>query len=141
MNPNTLLWNRPQMDIFYLLQARWITVCSNILRLYMQTAKPSQKLIKLVKYIILVYCPILFDIKWKPEATNGKTEFLISYSYTSVYLLCLRSLGWNIFDIRVQKPQFSSFVSYEIPHFLLQPRTQIVVTELAFSSCLFTKCF
>ena len=57
------------------MQARWITVCSNILRLYMQTAKPSQKLIKLVKYIVLVYCPILFDIKWKPEATNGKPWF------------------------------------------------------------------
>ena len=71
------VWYLPQINIFYLLQARWITVCSNILRLYVQTAKPSQKLIKLVKYIVLVYCPILFDIKWKPEATNGKNEFSI----------------------------------------------------------------
>ena len=60
--------------MFLQFQARWITVCSNILRLYFQTAKPSQKLIKLVKYIVLVYCPILFDIKWKPEVTNGKIK-------------------------------------------------------------------
>ena len=77
------VWNLPQINIFYLLQARWITVCSNILRLYVQTAKPSQKLIKLVKYIVLVYCPILFDIKWKPEATNGKTEFM--YNFIQLY--------------------------------------------------------
>ena len=51
--------------------ARWVTLATNLLFLYMQEVSPSQNLILLVKYVVHVYCPAMFYIKKTWQCWNG----------------------------------------------------------------------
>lgn len=51
--------------------ARWLTLANNILRIYIGTSKPSKDLIELANYILKVYAPTWFRIKFNPKCVNG----------------------------------------------------------------------
>jgi hypothetical protein len=51
--------------------SRWLTTANRILRVYVSTDEPSQKLIDLVTFIMLVYVPMWFLIKSKPSCKDG----------------------------------------------------------------------
>ena len=55
-------------------KARWITLASNLLRLYAQTSQPHENLIKMVRFILNVYAPVVFDLKWHPHLVNGSVH-------------------------------------------------------------------
>lgn len=51
--------------------ARWTTTASRVLRVYMSDECPSEELKCIVKYILYVYVPSLFEIKHKPSIVFG----------------------------------------------------------------------
>ena len=51
--------------------ARWLTTASSILRLYVSTEKPSNKLNAIVNIIIKLYARMWFQIKCNPKAVDG----------------------------------------------------------------------
>ena len=55
--------------------ARWLTTASSILYLYTRTIKPTQKLIKLVSFILNVYAPVFFRIKQMPSLQMGAKHY------------------------------------------------------------------
>lgn len=55
--------------------ARWLTKASRILRKYVSTEKPSKDLKELAKYIIKVYVPTFFQIKYQKSCTKGSINF------------------------------------------------------------------
>ena len=62
---------------------RWITLAINVLRLFVQTLFPGIYLKKMVQYILCVYAPVLFDLKFEPHVTMGSVHFfkLMSLGY------------------------------------------------------------
>ncbi|GBO26824.1 hypothetical protein AVEN_202403-1 [Araneus ventricosus] len=55
--------------------ARWLTSANRLLRLYTGTPSPSQNLIILMKYVMLVYAPMWFEIKMKSNCQYGAQHF------------------------------------------------------------------
>ncbi|GBL93077.1 hypothetical protein AVEN_216438-1 [Araneus ventricosus] len=55
--------------------ARWLTTANRLLRLYIGTPSPSQNLIILVKYLMLAYAPMWFEIKIKSNCPYGAQHF------------------------------------------------------------------
>ena len=55
--------------------SRWLTVANRILRLYASTQNPSSQLIKLVKFVMLVYVPTWFDVKLHGSIITGSKLF------------------------------------------------------------------
>lgn len=51
--------------------SRWLTTANRILRLYVASDEPSMSLVSLVTYIIKVYVPVWFSIKFKPSCKDG----------------------------------------------------------------------
>ena len=51
--------------------ARWITTANRIMRLYISTLEPSNKLQTLAEFIMKVYAPMWFTIKLNPYCTDG----------------------------------------------------------------------
>ena len=51
--------------------AQWLTTASSILRLYVSTEKPSNKLNAIVNIIIKLYARMWFQIKCNPKAVDG----------------------------------------------------------------------
>lgn len=51
--------------------SRWLTTANRVLRLYIGTTNPSNKLIILTTFIQTVYVPSWFEIKTKPEGKYG----------------------------------------------------------------------
>ena len=47
--------------------ARWITLCNHVLRLYVSAEKPTEELVKLVTFLVKVYIPAWFDIVLNPS--------------------------------------------------------------------------
>ncbi|KAF0287675.1 hypothetical protein FJT64_013924 [Amphibalanus amphitrite] len=62
--------------------ARWLTLGSRILRLYMSTAVPSSELKQLVNFLLLHYIPMWFTIRLNSGCTLGSKNL-----YRSVELL------------------------------------------------------
>ena len=62
--------------------SRWVTTATNILCLYIQTEDPSDNLILLVKYVLRVYAPIIFQIKCDWQFYYGAQHYfnLLKYS-------------------------------------------------------------
>lgn len=62
--------------------ARWLTKACRTLRLYIATPKPSEALTALATYIMHVYVPMYFGLKYRPSCTQGSIHFfnLIKYS-------------------------------------------------------------
>lgn len=54
-----------------LVHSRFLTTANATLRLYVSTKKPSKELQTLVKFIITVYAPLWFQIKWKSNVADG----------------------------------------------------------------------
>ncbi|GBM91708.1 hypothetical protein AVEN_14913-1 [Araneus ventricosus] len=54
---------------------RWLTSANRLLRLYIGTSNPSQNLIILVKYVMLVYAPMWFEKKMKSNCQSGAQHF------------------------------------------------------------------
>ena len=52
-------------------QARWITTANNILIHYMQLTKPSKELRLIVKVVVNIYAPSIFQIKTNFHFSNG----------------------------------------------------------------------
>lgn len=52
-------------------KARWITMASRILRLYVTKSKPDKELQMFAEYIMKVYAPFWFAVKLEPLATKG----------------------------------------------------------------------
>lgn len=64
--------------------ARWLTRASRILRLYVSTNKPSNNLRTLATYVIKVYVPMWFNIKYYESAIYGSvllSNFIRSTQY------------------------------------------------------------
>lgn len=55
--------------------ARWYTTANRILRLYVSTKKPVSLLVILVKYILQVYAPVMFNIISNPTCVAGAQHF------------------------------------------------------------------
>ncbi|GBN13374.1 hypothetical protein AVEN_2047-1 [Araneus ventricosus] len=55
--------------------ARWLTTANHLLRLYIGTPSPSQNLIILLKYVMLVYAPMWFEKKMKSNCLYGAQHF------------------------------------------------------------------
>ena len=55
--------------------ARWVTTGSNILYLYTQEPNPSENLIKLVRYVLNVYVPMLLSIHEGFHVSNGSQHY------------------------------------------------------------------
>lgn len=55
-------------------QARWLTRACRILRYYVSCKKPSNNLIKMVKFILCVYVPSWFNIKQNCLITDGPSN-------------------------------------------------------------------
>ena len=51
--------------------ARWLTTANRILRLYVSIHEPSQNLIRLVEFVMMVYIPMWFRIKGNPYVQMG----------------------------------------------------------------------
>jgi hypothetical protein len=51
--------------------SRWLTTANRVLRLYISTSKPSEQLETLSTYIVRVYVPMWFCIKYKPSCKDG----------------------------------------------------------------------
>ncbi|GBM43156.1 hypothetical protein AVEN_2281-1 [Araneus ventricosus] len=51
--------------------ARWLTTANRILRLYISTSDPSNELITLVVFILRVYAPSWFRIKFHHSIKDG----------------------------------------------------------------------
>ena len=62
--------------------SRWVTTASNVLCLYIQTEEPSENLILLVKIVLRIYAPMLFEIKKNCQFYMGSLQFfnLIKFS-------------------------------------------------------------
>lgn len=58
-----------------LCHSRWLTLANRLLRLYVSTKNPSQKLILLANFVIKVYAPTWFEIKLKPAVKDGPVHF------------------------------------------------------------------
>jgi hypothetical protein len=58
-----------------LCHSRWLTLAVRVLRLYVSTVNPSQKLRILVEYIMFVYAPCWFDIKRDQNCCQGPMHF------------------------------------------------------------------
>lgn len=54
-----------------LAHSRWLTTANRILRLYVATEKPPGNLITLTKYIMKVYAPLWFSIRFASSSQNG----------------------------------------------------------------------
>lgn len=54
-----------------LVHSRWLTTANGILRLYVSSAEPSDKLLILSNFIIKVYAPMWFSIKTQPLCIHG----------------------------------------------------------------------
>lgn len=65
--PSSLQYKNPGT----LVHSRFLTTATAILRLYISTKKPAKKLQTLVKFIITVYAPLWFKIKWKSNVADG----------------------------------------------------------------------
>ena len=55
--------------------SRWLTTANRILRLYVSTEVPDEKLCCLVMYIVKVYAPVWFAIKRSPSCINGPRHY------------------------------------------------------------------
>jgi hypothetical protein len=55
--------------------ARWLTKANRILRLYVSTKKPGEKLTHLATYVVKVYAPVWFEIKRHPTCKDGARHF------------------------------------------------------------------
>lgn len=55
--------------------SRWTTAGNLLLRLYVSTRNPSKNLKLLTEYVIKVYAPMIFNIKYKPSVTQGAIHF------------------------------------------------------------------
>ena len=62
-------------------KARWITLSSNLLRLFAQTSEPDELLIKMVKFILNVYAPVIFDLKRNPHVVNASRHIFNLLKY------------------------------------------------------------
>ena len=51
--------------------SRWLTTANRILRLYVSTNHPEEKLMTLVNFVMKVYVPMWFEIKAMPYADSG----------------------------------------------------------------------
>lgn len=62
--------------------ARWLTTASRVLRFYVTEKYPSNNLYDLAKYIMHVYVPTYFNVKYRYSCTFGSIHFfnLIKYS-------------------------------------------------------------
>lgn len=54
-----------------MVHSRWLTTANRILRLYVSSAEPSDKLLILTNFIIKVYAPMWFSIKTQPLCIHG----------------------------------------------------------------------
>ena len=56
-------------------QARWVTMANCILRLLVQTKRPTKKLLRLSSIIVQYYAPTFFQIKQNWHITQGARNF------------------------------------------------------------------
>lgn len=62
--------------------SRWLTKANRLLRLYVTTNNPTQNLRILANYIIKVYTPMYFNIKYYSSVVYGSTLFFKFISWT-----------------------------------------------------------
>ena len=56
-------------------KARWVTLATNLLFLWMQDLTPTENLRLLVTYVVNVYCPSMFYTKINWHCSNGPRHF------------------------------------------------------------------
>ena len=54
-----------------LAHSRWLTTANRILRLYVATEEPSDTLLTITEYIMKVYAPLWFSIRFASSSQNG----------------------------------------------------------------------
>ena len=83
--------------------SRWLTLACRILRFYVSLRRPSEKLVILTKFCMLVYLPSFFQIKSNHKFTNGAPNFFsimkrtLSFSNDEVKRTALDVLKRNAF--------------------------------------------
>jgi hypothetical protein len=84
---------------------RWTATGSRLLRLYISSDAPSDKLVSVVKFIQTVYIPMLFQIKLNPDWTHGSIHLYNMLIYS-------QCLGQKTFDAVKKRAQFNSFFAH-----------------------------
>lgn len=72
--------------------ARWLTRANRILRLYVSTASPNEKLVVLATYVVKVYAPTWFAIKMHSSCKDGARHFFKLISATRYLSTELRAI-------------------------------------------------
>ena len=65
-----------------LLHARWLTFACRILRKALSTRRPSKTLSKILHFLMNVYIPAWFQIKFSPHCQNGAKHFYFMLELT-----------------------------------------------------------
>lgn len=60
-----------------IVHSRFVTTANAILRYYMSQENPSENLKILAKYIVTIYAPVWFRIKWKSSVVHGPKHFFM----------------------------------------------------------------
>lgn len=85
--------------------ARWITMASRVLRLYMTKRRPTPSLEKLVQFVMSVYVPAWFRIKEKPKCTSGSLHFFNILENS-------RKLDTDVFDVAFETLSRNAFFAH-----------------------------
>jgi len=78
-----------------IVHSRWLTKASRILRLYVSTSSPSENLKTLAAYIMKVYVPMYFNVKFLSSVIYGSSlfyRFIRSTKFRSILCACWRFL-------------------------------------------------
>lgn len=67
--------NLPSQTIGPLFHARWLTLAVRALAKYARTRKPTQKLKKIIMFILNLYMPVWFRVKCNPHIQAGSHHF------------------------------------------------------------------
>lgn len=76
--------------------SRWLTKASRLLRLYVTTNKPSKNLKILANYVMKVYIPMYFNIKYYNSVVYGSILFYKFISWTQYLDSNLRQIVNNV---------------------------------------------
>lgn len=88
-----------------LIHSRFLTTANAVLRVYMATINPSKELQLLSKYIVAVYAPVWFHIKWKWSVSHGSRHFFMLAKLIKEHMPS--KIHQNLFEILSRNSYFS----------------------------------
>ncbi|KAK3909622.1 LOW QUALITY PROTEIN: tRNA (guanine-N(1)-)-methyltransferase [Frankliniella fusca] len=93
------------LDPGTLCKSRWLTCANRILRLYISTPKPNLKFQSIVKYILTVYSPLWFKIRFNNSIKDGSRHLFDTIQSTRYLPPNLR----KVVDASIQQNAYFAF--------------------------------